>query len=127
MKRVLLSLLALSACGLDGGDVCDASFLSIYVTVIDTLGAPVDSVTATVRLLRTGAVLHPNANDPGPAAGGGFLLANDADLRVLGPGGDDVAAVVTKGTLSAHGAYLLADGGCHVSKVAGPDTLVLGR
>jgi hypothetical protein len=119
-------LLSLAGCGDDGmpGGACTASFAMVGVTVVDGGGQPVPDASVTATLVRTGQVLVPTTLMlPVP---GTYVLVDDGSSQLIRRSGDAVQARIAKGVTSVTADYVLAvEGGCHVSKVSGPDSVTL--
>lgn len=125
--RILATALAaaLSACGSDStSGVCTEMFATIPVTIVDAAGQPVEAATLTTVLVRTGQVLVPTTlmlSVPGT-----YTLADDGSTSFIRRSGDAVQAHITKGEAAITVDYVLAvEGGCHISKISGPDTVTL--
>ena len=105
--------------------VCTTSFLSIVVTVVDTAGAPVPSLSPTITVRSTGRLLVPAA----PAIGQGWYpVVSDGDMNQFALDGDTLHFAVSSPPRSAAGDFVVDAPGpcrCHIHLVAGPDTLVL--
>ena len=122
----LAMLLVVAGCG-DAGmspGACTASFAMIVVTVVDATGQPIPDASVTATLVRTGQVLVPTTLMlPVP---GTYVLVDDGSTHLLRRSGDAVLARVTKGPASVSADYVMAvEGGCHVSKLSGPDSVTL--
>lgn len=105
---------------------CTEEFRSVAVTVVDTAGTPVDSMSVEVTRTRDGFVFTP---DPAfVVEPGTYVIMDDADKAALGPEGEAVRVVATKNGVSISGDYVFAtdDCLCHIERVSGPDTLVWG-
>ena len=122
----LTAAAALGACAGDAlnGGACTAMFASIPVTVIDGAAQPVEAATVTATLVRTGQTLPPTAlilTTPGT-----YPLVDDGSTSLIRRSGDAVQAHISRGAQSLTVDYVFAvPGGCHVSKVSGPDTVTL--
>jgi hypothetical protein len=121
--------LALVATGLEACTedpvVCTAEFRTITVTVIDTAGSPSPNVTLTSVLKRTGETLGPTSLILTPP--GIYILVDDGAREKIRNAGDSVRVTAVNGTGPTTAAMYFIDvpGGCHVNKVAGPDTLIV--
>lgn len=125
--RILATALAaaVSACGSDSTNgACTEMFATIPVTIVDGAGQPVEAATLTTVLVRTGQVLVPTTlmlSVPGT-----YTLADDGSTSFIRRSGDAVQAHIVKGAAAITVDYVLAvEGGCHISKVSGPDTVTL--
>jgi hypothetical protein len=120
---MLLSVVACSDDSMPGG-ACTASFAMIGVTVVDGAGQPVPGASITATLVRTGQVLVPTTLML--TAPGTYVLVDDGSSSLLRRSGDAVQAHIAKGALATTADYVIAlEGGCHVSRVSGPDTVTL--
>jgi len=112
-----------SGCNTEPG-VCTRDFRTITAAVVDGAGQPRNDVTAVDTVRRTGAVLDVTAISPSIAPG--FVVVfSDAFLQAVARSGDQVIVVATSGDQSSQATYLFGSDGCHVRKLAGPDTLVV--
>lgn len=133
MRNVRLIATALLGAALSGCSaeplVCTADFAFLTATVVNGADQPITSPAVTDTILRTGAVLHVTAGSPAqtvPAHGAGSVtIFSDAFLNAVEPAGDDVSVVVATGSRAASARYRFGSDGCHVRKLAGPDTLVV--
>lgn len=112
----------LSGCGTDP-IVCTASFETITAVAVDGAGQPLSDVTVTDTVRRTGAVLNVTANTP--SIGPGVTIFSDGFLQTVRASGDEVIVVATAAGRSGSADYRFGSDGCHVRKLAGPDTLVI--
>ena len=120
----MATLLALASCDEPGGVACTAEFRMIGLVITDKAGAPADSVDLAVTLVRTGELL--THTPPGPNPEGRYVVIDDGAGSKLRPSGDQLRAVATKGAADAQVDLLIdVPNGCHVHKLAGPDTLAL--
>jgi hypothetical protein len=113
--------------GCDSGDflLCTTEWVTAWVTLVDSTGAPVDSATVTATIRRSGRVIvYPTPQGFGFRVGD-YVFLTDADRRQLRSSGDAVIVTGTKSNAAASGNYVYANGGCHIEKVSGPDTLQL--
>jgi hypothetical protein len=120
------AVMALQGCA-DGGmndGACTAMFASIPVTVVDAAGQPVENATVTAVLVRTGETLVPTSLML--FAAGTYPLVDDGSSGLIRRTGDAVQAHIANGAQSRTVDYIFSvPGGCHVSKVSGPDTVTL--
>ena len=114
---------ALSGCSTDPL-VCTAVFATITASVVDGAGQPLSGVGVTDTVRRTGAVLDVTGSSP-PIGLGTVAIFSDAFLQAVAPAGDEVIVVATAGGRSGSANYRFGSDGCHVRKLAGPDTLVV--
>ena len=119
-------LLATAGCADNSmpGGACTASFATVTLTVVDGQGQPVAEASVTARLVRTGQTLVPTTLMlMGP---GTYTLVDDGSTHLIRHSGDAVQASISKGSQSVTADYVFAVAdGCHISKVAGPDTVTL--
>ena len=119
---MLLSLAGCSDNSMPGA--CTASFAMIGVTVVDGAGQPVPGAAITATLVRTGQVLVPTTlmlTEPGT-----YVLVDDGITRLIRRSGDAVEARIAKGAMATTAEYVIAlEGGCHVTRISGPDTVTL--
>ncbi|MEO8029733.1 MAG: hypothetical protein ABI765_02725, partial [Gemmatimonadota bacterium] len=93
-------------------------------TVIDTTGAPVQAATVSTVLIRTGETL-PITSLLDPVAGM-YPILDDGSIPHLHASGDSIRVTAVDGAASVASVYHFdVPGGCHISKVSGPDTLVV--
>jgi len=101
--------------------VCTALFAMIPLTVQSGSGAPVSGLSLSATIVRTGqsfAVPQPGAGGPGT-----YVVFDDTFRDRIRWSGD--SALVT-GSGAGHftaGFRFDVPGGCHVRKLAGPDTV----
>jgi len=125
---------ALFAAGAGGCDdatgtcACTEEFRAYLVVVLDDAMQPANGVTLTRTNLRTGKVLEPTWL--GMPAPGAYVVADDGLAGECSGAGDVVRAVFSQGG-SAHSEdfefAVPAPCFCHVEKLAGPDTVVMGE
>jgi hypothetical protein len=105
-----------------GGRACTASFDIITVSAREPGGAALESATATSTLLRTGEELEVTTLallEPGT-----YAVVDDGSLQRIRAAGDVVRFEAQAGALLASADFSVSSsGGCHVSKLAGPDTV----
>ena len=120
---------ALSGCGTEP-PFCTAVLEAIATTVDNGAAQPLNGLTVTDTVRRTGAVLHVVAGsgvaDTLPAnSSASVVIFSDDFLQAVLPTGDEVIVVVAAGGRTGSGNYRFGSDGCHVRKLAGPDTLVV--
>jgi len=117
---------AFGACILtDDMILCSDEFVSVQFRVVDVSGEPQDSFAVTVRNARTGEVYSVRQ----PHSGEGVYHALDDGFmdRIRG-----IAPLIVhgeRGDREFDASFLMGvdEDGCHIQKVAGPDTVVVAR
>jgi hypothetical protein len=122
--------LAATGCAVDtpaGGCACSREFLVHSVLVLDDASQPVPDADITVTNLRTGRRLV--SGWLGLLAPGHYVVADDAMLTAFSAGGDSVRVDGTSnaGSFSAEFVFQPDPCACHLLRVAGPDTIVVGE
>jgi hypothetical protein len=102
---------------------CTEEFRTYTVQVVDTQGQPVEGLTSTARLARTGEVLAED-QAPFPPGEGYHLVATDADRSRFRPEEDTVRFVAEGAGLRAEAVFTFYDDGCHLAKRSGPERVV---
>ncbi len=103
---------------------CTLEFRVASVAEVDAQDRPVTDATVTTRLVRTGAVVVPTSFiDLLP---GSYVILDDGAVSLI-QGREAFRVTVTRpGGASVEAVFLFeAPGGCHIEKVAGPDTLLV--
>jgi len=124
---ILFSLITFSCSEIDQGCMCTEEYRSYLVTIVDTLGIPVDSLDVTVRD-ENGDELSV-MQDPYPWGAGNYTVMNDSFTQIFCsctlP--EKIYFSATDGNRITNGEFLFKtdECNCHVYKVSGPDTLVL--
>jgi len=124
---ILIAVLIYSCSEVDNDCICTEEFRSYLVTVVDTIGVPVDSLTISIKD-KDGDELDVRQQDQifGP---GKYTVLDDSfiNLFVSPAVSEKVAFTATNGTRNVTGEYLFNTDKCrcHINKVSGPDTLVL--
>lgn len=131
MKTLLilfLLVIALVSCSTVEEDcMCTEEYRFYLVTVVDTLGIPIDSLTVTIKD-KDGDELDV-AQDPHPFGAGKYTVLNDSFTQMFCsctiP--EKIYFSATDGNRVAAGEFLFNtdECKCHINKVEGPDTLVL--
>jgi hypothetical protein len=122
-----LPMLLLFSCDDEYPDcVCTEEFRTYFVTVVDSLGNPVDSLATTVVNDR-GKEYYFGAFQPPPFLPGAYYVMTDGYQNDFGTSPGKIFFRGIKNNLEVTGEYLFNtdDCRCHVYKVAGPDTLLL--
>ena len=134
MRALLFALpLLLAGCSVFEGDehprACTDQYVSYTVDVRLPDGAPADSVSITAENERTGQVYGPCngiiADGVGCGESGTYTVYTDAQESATSRAGDDVTVRGTRGDLAFEAAFRFRTDGCHVDKLAGPDTVTL--
>lgn len=131
MKTLLvlfLSVIVFFSCStIDEDCVCTEEYRYYLVTVVDTLGIPVDSLNVVIKD-KDGDELNV-VQDPNPFGAGKYTVLNDSFTQMFCsctlP--ETIYFSATDGNRIANGEFLFKtdECNCHVYKVTGPDTLVL--
>ena len=121
--RVSLLLAPLIGCGdQPAPGVCTALFAEIPLTVVDSSGLPVAGLAISDSVPRTGRSF---AVPQFPPVGAGAYVVFDDNFRdQIRVSGD---SVIVRGSGTRHftqGFRFDVPSGCHVRKVAGPDTVI---
>ena len=104
---------------------CTESLAFVSVRVLDTIGAPALAVTASHYVPRTGRTITV-PQDGSLSAQGRYVVLTDIQRGEILPAGDTVRMTGIQGTTAFVADFLLdVPEGCHVRKVAGPDTVRL--
>ena len=104
---------------------CTESLAFVSIQVLDTIGAPSTQVTASHHVPRTGRTLTV-PQDGALTAQGRYVVLTDIQRGEILPAGDTVRMSGIQGTTAFVADFLLdVPDGCHVRKVAGPDTVRL--
>jgi hypothetical protein len=109
--------------------VCTDEFVAVTAAIVNRTGQAFPSLAVRDTVLRMELVLDISAEHPPgalptdgvPAA----IIFSDAFKDAIRSTGEAVAVVVTAGGHSASARYEFGTDGCHVQKLAGPDTLVV--
>lgn len=105
---------------------CTALFAIVQVTVVDPAGAPVAGLDPIITLRRTGERLAPAAQYAyGP---GTYSVVTDNEIALIATAGDTVRFAVSDGARGASGDFVIGVSDrcrCHITRIAGPSTLVL--
>ena len=122
-----LPLILWNQCSDEPNDcVCTEEFRMYLVTVIDTLGNPVDSLLTTITNDR-GKEYNFEGYTPPPFIQGAYFVMTDGYQDDFGRGAGKIFFKGAKNNLEVTGKYLFNTDKCrcHVYKVSGPDTLIL--
>lgn len=122
----LFLLMASTACTItEKSCICTAEFASVTVTVVDSVGNPVDSLNVSIRDER-GNSIEP-LEKQFPFFSGVYVVIDDSYTQALTTTPIKLIFTVSDSTRSATGDIFVNtdDCNCHVNKVMGPDSLVL--
>ena len=131
MKRRITELLipaaavAAVACGNDGGNqqVCTDLFAYITTIAVDSAGQPVPGpFTVRDSVQRTGAVF--TIAGVGLDTPGLVTVFSDTQLDAVRQSGDAVTMTGSGSGKSFGAVFSFGSDGCHVRRIAGPDTVV---
>jgi hypothetical protein len=104
--------------------VCTALFAMIPLTVQDSGGAPVPGLSISATIVRTDQSF--TVAQIGIGGPGTYVVFDDSFLTRIRASGESVRVTGSDGTLRFTQLFLFdAPSGCHVRKVAGPDTVVV--
>lgn len=130
-KIILLALAAplLFSCSNPGdpGRVCTAEFVTHTLTVLTPDAEPADSVQITVSNKATGNtydVCEPSICDETPDDGT-YVIFHDGFLGKVDSDGEEIVVRGTKGDKGFTEEFIFKDDGCHIRKIAGPDSVYL--
>lgn len=106
--------------------ICTEEFRMYLVTVVDSLGNPVDSLQTTIKN-EQGKEYDFGEFEPLPYLMGVYFVMTDGYQNDFSQGPGKIFFKGAKNNLEVTGEYLFKTDKClcHVYKVAGPDTLVL--
>lgn len=127
LTLILIILLIYSCSEVDNDCICTEEFRSYLVTVVDTLGAPINSLIVTIKD-KDGDELDV-VQDPHLFGAGKYTILNDSFTQMFcsctTP--EIIYFSASDGIRIAAGEYLFNtdECKCHINKVSGPDTLVL--
>jgi len=123
----VLLLIILNNCANEQPDcVCSAEFRMYLVTVIDTLGNPVDSLQTEITNSR-GKEFVFDKLEPPPQLQGAYYVMTDGYQKDFSTNPEKIIFKGSKNDLDITAEYFFNSDecGCHVYKVSGPDTLIL--
>lgn len=131
MRRTIffiISAIVFSSCSeIDKDCICTEEFRSYLVTVVDTLGIPVDSLNVIIKD-KDGDELDVQ-QDQYFLDEGKYTVLNDSFTHIMCTCGtpQKIYFSATDGSRTANGEFLFNtdECKCHVNKVSGPDTLLL--
>lgn len=124
---LFISLFLISCSVLEDDCLCTTEYRYYLVTVVDTLGAPVDSLTVSVKD-KNGSEL--NISQENQIFGSGnYIVFNDSFTSMFVSVTDTEKIIFTAadGVRNVIGEYLFDTDRCrcHINKISGPDTLVI--
>ncbi len=109
--------------GCDSPVACTAEFAAVVITLVDGANAAVPDAALTSVVTRTGDTLVANPGGDSPL--GFYPIADDGDRGKLRSVGDSVEITVERAATVVETTYVLSPGACHITKLAGPDTLAI--
>ena len=119
----ILTLGALLGCNVPFMGDCTTLFAIVPLTVVDTSGAPVSTLSIVDTVSRTHQGFT-NMQSPNPA--GWYDVFDDGDRGFIRPTGETIKVYGSQGATPKFSAtFVVAAGDCHVTKVSGPDTVVV--
>ncbi len=120
---LLVLTLALGSCSSAAStQVCTALFAFISAVAVDSAASPVAGLIVTDTIPRTGVTFAVQQENY-PA--GAVTIFSDAQLPLIRRPGDTVHVTGIAESKAFHASYLIGSDGCHVSKLAGPDTVTV--
>ena len=124
---ISLSVIIISCSTLEKDCLCTAEYRFYLVTVVDTLGVPVDSLNTTIKN-KDGDELDVQ-QEINIFGAGKYTVLNDSFTQMFCDCGtpQQIYFSATDGNITTYGEYLFNtdECKCHINKVSGPDTLVL--
>jgi hypothetical protein len=128
ISGLFLSLLVFVSCStVDKDCICTEEYRFFLVTVVDTLGVPVDSLNVIIKD-KDGDELDVQ-QESHPFGAGKYTVLNDSFTQMFCTCStlEKIYFSATDGIRTTAGEYLFNtdDCKCHINKVAGPDTLIL--
>ncbi|HEX6981699.1 MAG TPA: hypothetical protein VF181_02965 [Balneolaceae bacterium] len=130
-RKIILLILALpllSSCSNpEISEVCTGIFITHTLTVLTPEGEPADSVQITVSNKETGNeydVCNPTICDEPPRSNP-YVIFHDGFSEKVDSDGEEIIVRGTKGDKGFTEQFTFRDDGCHIRKVAGPDSVYL--
>jgi hypothetical protein len=117
---------AFAACDLfDDQVLCSQEDVSIWFRVVDSAGAPIDSLAITVTNVRTDEIYK--VEQPYTDERGDYVALDDSFKGKVRSYGDPILVHGEQGAYRFEAAFIigLSEHGCHVAKLAGPETVVI--
>lgn len=108
--------------------VCTTEFVTVRVTVLDTVGVPVDSVNIMITNMWSGEIYDlAEENKPGSLTtkNGLYAIFHDGYRRRLQKTFEPLRVEGEKEGLQFSEVFVIGRDECHVFKMAGPDTVFL--
>lgn len=127
LTTVTLSLILWRQCTNDPDDcLCTEEFRMYFVTIVDTLGNPVDSVY-TIITNELGKEYDFSVYSTPPFANGAYIVMTDGYEKDFLIGQKKIFFVGKKDSKETFGEFLFRTDKClcHVYKISGPDTLII--
>jgi hypothetical protein len=122
---VPVGLLLAAACSpaIANVTVCTAIFSYVSVVPLDSAGAQVlATFVVTDSVLRTGKILSiPQQGYPAGSA----TIFSDNNVADVSQTGDSVLVTGTSGSRKFSATYQFGTDGCHIRRIAGPDTVTV--
>ena len=112
--------------GLTDLEVCNATTRkSVQVVVTDDRGTPLEGLSFRTVHVKTGSrVVFDSVNAINWGYGGFYPVITNLSKHLLSERGDVLRFVAWDENWVATATFVAADGGCHVVKRSGPDTVV---
>jgi len=124
---LIIAFLFASCSTVEDDCMCTMEYRFYLVTVVDTLGVPVDSLNVTVRD-KDGDELDVQ-QESSMFGAGKYTVLNDSFTHIFCNCGtpQQIYFSATDGSRVANGEFMFNtdECKCHINKVSGPDTLVL--
>jgi len=129
LSLMMLSLLVMTSCRSQSPDncLCTTQHVSVTFAVVDDAGTPVPDVTLESHVPRTGESLQVEQDR---AREGTYIVATDSNLKQIRHSGETIEVKGTWGQRSFSEVFVVNAPGecvCHIAKVSGPETVMLGR
>jgi hypothetical protein len=109
--------------------VCTDELVVLTAAVVNRTGQALPSLNVQDTVIRTGTILDVSAEHPSRdlAIEGAttVIIFSDAFKTAIRASGEPVAVALSAGNHSAIARYEFGTDGCHVQKLAGPDTLAV--
>jgi hypothetical protein len=122
---LLFTILIAACAGSDGGSVCTASFAYLTVHAIDSSGQPVSGLAIRDSVLRTHQAFDVINESFAEYAPGTATVFTDSNIGAVRNPGDSVEVTGAAADSRFTATYVFGSDGCHVRRIAGPDTVVV--